>query len=95
LPHVPHEAAKESDIFGHAAHLKLKEGEAILERGELFEELFLGKLLFRKRPFVLILSVGTTFHDDAPLCCVGSCFFTIQNVSGAWTSIAGRRTMLS
>jgi len=84
LPYVPHEAAKEFGVFGHAAHLKLKEGEAILERRELFEEPFLGKLLVRKTAFVLGLSVSTTCHDNAPLCWVGSCICTILNVSEGW-----------
>ena len=66
MPHVSCGLAEEFYVFGHAAHLKLKEGEAILDRGELFEEPFLRKLLFRERPFDLVVSIGTTSHDDAP-----------------------------
>jgi hypothetical protein len=50
----------------------LKEGKAFLERGELLKELFLNELLFRKTAFVFVVNVDRTFHDDAPLCWVGS-----------------------
>jgi hypothetical protein len=67
---VPCEAAEEFGVFGHAAHVNLKEGKAILERGELLKELFLSELLFRETAFVFVVSVDKTFHDDAPLCWV-------------------------
>jgi hypothetical protein len=67
---MPCEAAKEFGVFGHAAHVNLKEGKTILERGELLKELFLSELLFRQTAFVFVLSVDKTFHDDAPLCWV-------------------------
>jgi hypothetical protein len=73
---VPREAAEEFGIFGHAAHVNLKDGKALLERGELLKELFLSDLLFRETAFVFVVSIET-FHDDAPLCCVGSCKPTI------------------
>jgi hypothetical protein len=65
---VPCEAAEELGVFGHVAHVNLKEGKAILERGKLLKELFLSELLFRETAFVFVVSVGK-FHDDAP--CVG------------------------
>jgi hypothetical protein len=65
---VPGEAAEKFGVFGHAAHVNLKQGKAILERGELLKELFLGELLFRETAFVFLVSVDRTFHDDAPLC---------------------------
>jgi hypothetical protein len=68
---VPCEAAKEFGVFGHAAHVNLKEGKAVLERGELLKKLFLSELLFRETAFVFVVSVNKTFHDDAPLCWVG------------------------
>jgi len=51
---VPSEAAEEFGVFGHAAHLNLKEGKAILERGELLKELFLSEHLFREAAFVFL-----------------------------------------
>jgi hypothetical protein len=68
---VPCEAAEEFGVFGHAAHVNLKEGKAILECGELLKELFLSELLFRETAFVFVVSVNKTFHDDPPLCWVG------------------------
>jgi hypothetical protein len=68
---VPCEAAEEFDVFGHAAHVNLKEGKAILERGELLKELFLSELLFRETAFVRVVSVDNILHDDAPLSLVG------------------------
>jgi hypothetical protein len=70
---LPCEAAEEFGVFGHAAHVNLKEGKALLERGELLKELFLSELLLRETAFVFAVSVDKTFHDDAPLCWVGSC----------------------
>jgi len=69
---LPCEAAEEFGGFGHAADVKLKEGKALLERGELLKELFLSELLFRETAFVFVVSIDKTFHDDAPLCWVGS-----------------------
>jgi hypothetical protein len=63
---VPCEAAEEFGVFGHAAHLNLKQGKAFLKRGELFEELFLREFRFRETAFVLVVSVDKTLHDDAP-----------------------------
>jgi hypothetical protein len=68
---VPCEAAEEFGAFGHAAHVNLKKGKAILERGELLKELFLSELLIRETAFVCVVSVDKTFHDDAPSCWVG------------------------
>jgi len=70
---VPCKAAEELGVFGQVAHVNLKEGKAILERGELLKELFLSELLLRETAFVFVVSVDKTFHDDAPLCWVGSC----------------------
>jgi len=70
---LPCEAAEEFGVFGHATHENLKEGKALLERGELLKELFLSELLLRETAFVFVVSVDKTFHDDAPLCWVGSC----------------------
>jgi hypothetical protein len=67
---VPCEAAEEFGAFGHSAHVNLKKGNAILERGELLKELFLSELLFREIVFVCVAGVDKTFHDDAPLCLV-------------------------
>jgi hypothetical protein len=64
---VPCEAAEELGILGHAAHVDLKEGEAILDRCELLKELLLSELLFREIAFVLVASVNKTFHDHAPV----------------------------
>jgi hypothetical protein len=44
--------------------VNLKEGKAILERGELLEELFFRELLLRETNFVLVVSVDDGFHDD-------------------------------
>jgi len=62
---VPCEAAEEFGVFGHAADMNLKEGKALLERGELLKELFLSELL--SRDIVFVVSVDKIFHDDAPL----------------------------
>jgi hypothetical protein len=70
---VPYEAAEQFGAFGQAAQLNLDEGKALLERGELLKELFLSELLLRETAFVFVVSVDKTFHDDAPLCWVGSC----------------------
>ena len=64
---MPCEAAEELGVFGHISHVNLKEGKAILERGELLKELFLSELLFRETAFVFVVSVDNAFHDDAPL----------------------------
>jgi hypothetical protein len=83
---VPCEAAKEFGVVGHAAHMNLKKGKAILERGELLKELFLGELLFRETAFAFVVSVDKTFHDDAP--CVGLGYATKPNIgrseAAAW-----------
>jgi hypothetical protein len=71
---VPCEAAEEFGVFGHAAHVNLKEGKAILERGELLKELFLSELLFRETAFVFVV----TFHDDAPLCWVVESYISLR-----------------
>jgi hypothetical protein len=76
---VPCEAAEQFGVFGHAAHVNLKEGKAILERGELLKELFLSDLQFRKTAFVFVVSVDKIFHDDAPLC---------------WVALSGVSTLL-
>jgi len=68
---LPCEAAEEFGVFGQTAHVSLKEGKAILERGELLKELFLSELMFRETAFVFVVSVDKTFHDDAPSCWVG------------------------
>jgi hypothetical protein len=44
----------------------LKESKALLERGELLEELLLSELLFTTA-FAFVLTVDRTFHDSAPL----------------------------
>jgi len=49
---LPCEAAEEFGVFGHATHVNLKEGKALLERGELLKELFLSELLLRETAFV-------------------------------------------
>jgi hypothetical protein len=64
---VPCEAAEEFGIFGHAAHVNLKESKAVLDRGELLKELFLSELVFQGAAFVFVVSVDKTFHDDAPV----------------------------
>jgi len=64
---VPCEAAEELGVFGHVAHVDLKEAKAILERSELLKELLLSEFLFREAAFVFIVSVDKIFHDDAPL----------------------------
>jgi hypothetical protein len=64
---VPCEAPKELGIFGHAAHVNLKKGKAILDRGELLKELFLSELLFEEAAVVLVVSVDKTFHVYAPV----------------------------
>jgi hypothetical protein len=78
---VPCETVEEFGIFGHAAQVNLKEGNALLDRGELLKELFLSELLFQGAAFVFVVSVEKTFHDDAPLW-VGSEWdiYTSQNV---------------
>jgi len=43
------------------------ESKALLERGELLEELLLSELLFRATAFAFVLTVDRTFHDSAPL----------------------------
>jgi hypothetical protein len=63
---VPCEAAEEFGVFGQAADVNLKEGKALLERGELLKELFLSELLFRESAFGFVVSVDKIFHDDAP-----------------------------
>jgi hypothetical protein len=76
---VPCEAAEAFGIFGQAAHVNLKEGKAILNRGELLKELFLSELLFQGAAFVFVVSVDKTFHDDAPMLgWVGSCIYTSE-----------------
>ena len=64
---MPYQAAEESSVFGYVAHLKLKEVQTILESSKSFKEPFLGWLFFEGTASVLFVSVGTTFHDDAPL----------------------------
>jgi hypothetical protein len=54
------DAAETFGVFGHAAHLNLKESNAFLERGELLEELLLGEFLFRGTAFAVF---DNTFHD--------------------------------
>jgi hypothetical protein len=83
---MPCEAAEEFGIFGQAAHVNLKEGKAILDRGELLKELFLGELLFQGAAFVFVVSVDKTFHDGAPV---------LGWVVYLSTSIASRRTVLA
>jgi len=68
---VPCEAVEEFGVFGHASHVNLKKGKALLKRGELLKELFLSELRFGETAFVFVVSVDKTFHDDAPLCGVG------------------------
>jgi hypothetical protein len=63
---VPCEAAEEFGVFGHAAHVNLKESKALLERCELFKELFLSEFLFPETAFVFVVSVDKILHDDAP-----------------------------
>jgi hypothetical protein len=65
---VPCEFTEEFGIFGQAAHVNLKEGKAILDRGELLKELFLSELLFRETTIIFVLIVEKTFHEDAHLC---------------------------
>jgi hypothetical protein len=77
LPHAPCEIAEAFGVFGHVAHVHLKEGKPLFERGELFKELFLGKLLFWRTVFVSVLPVDKTSHDDAPLW-IGSCIPGVQ-----------------
>jgi hypothetical protein len=75
------ETVEEFGVFGHAAQVNLKEGNALLERGELLKELFLSDLLFWETAFVFVVSIDKRFHDDAPLW-VGSEWdiYTSQNV---------------
>jgi hypothetical protein len=70
---VPCEATEEFGVFGHAAHVNLKEGKALLERGELLEKLFLGELLFQEAAVVLVVSADTAFHNNAPMSAVRDC----------------------
>lgn len=70
---MPCEFTEESGIFGQAAHVNLKEGKAILDRGELLKELIISELLFRETAIVFVVIVEKTFHEDAPLCWAGSC----------------------
>ena len=51
--------------------MNLKERKAVPKRGELRKKLFLSELPFREATVVFVVSVDKTFHDDAPLCCVG------------------------
>jgi hypothetical protein len=64
---VPYQAAEQFGIFGQLAQLNLNEGKALLKRGELLEELFLGGFLFRGNALAFVVSVDETYHDDAPL----------------------------
>jgi hypothetical protein len=64
---VPCEAAEEFGVFGHAAHVNLKEGKALLERGELFKELFLSELLFLETAFDFVVSIDKILHDAPPI----------------------------
>ena len=64
---MPCEAAEEFGVFGHRAHLNLKDGKALLDRGELLKELFLSDFPFRETVFVFVLSVIAARHDNAPL----------------------------
>jgi hypothetical protein len=88
---VPCDVAKEFDVFGHAAHVNLKGGKALLERGELLKELFLSELLFRETAIVFVVIVEKTFHDDIPLCWVGVAASPVQSGDHP-TSKAGLRT---
>jgi len=92
---VPCEAAEEFGVFGHAAHVNLKEGKAILERCELLKELFLSELLSRETAFVFVVSVDNTFHDDAPLCWLGWVGSCIPGVKRRIDEDRSRRTMPS
>lgn len=65
------EAAEEFDVFGHAAHVNLKEGKALLERGELLQELLLSELVIWEVASVFVVSVDKVFHNDALLCWIG------------------------
>jgi hypothetical protein len=68
---VPCETAEEFGVVGHAAHVNLKKGKAILERGELLKEPLLSELLFRETASAFVVSVDKTFHDDAPFVGLG------------------------
>ena len=54
---MPCEVTEEFGGFGHPAHVNLKEGKAILERGELLKELFFGEFTFRGIAFVFVVRV--------------------------------------
>ena len=54
---MPCEAVEEFGVFGHAAQVNLKEGNALLERGELLKELFLSDLLFWETACVFVVSI--------------------------------------
>jgi len=64
---VPCEAAEEFGVFGHRAHLNLKQGKALFDRGELLKELFLSDLPLEETAVVFVLSIVAAHHDDAPL----------------------------
>jgi len=64
---LPSEAAEEFGVLGHAGDRNLKEGNALLKRGELLKELFRSGLLFRETAIVFVVCVDKIFHDDAPL----------------------------
>jgi hypothetical protein len=92
---VPCEAAEEFGVFGHAADMNLKEGKALLERGELLKELFLSELLFRETAIVFVVSVDKIFHDDAPLRIASLCrpVTRAASVVSGWPPIPIRRSL--
>jgi len=47
--------------------MNLEEGQAILKRRELLQELFLGELLFGEAAFGIVLNVSRISHVDAPI----------------------------
>jgi hypothetical protein len=47
--------------------MNLEEGQAILKRRELLQELFLGELLFGEAAFGIVVNVSQISHVDAPL----------------------------
>jgi hypothetical protein len=60
------EAAEEFGVFGHVAHVNLKESKVLLERCKMLKELFLSEFLFQGTAFAFVVSIDK-MHDDNPL----------------------------
>jgi hypothetical protein len=85
-PDVHREAAEELDVFGHVAHVELKERKALLDRRKLLKELFLGGLVFPQTGFVFVLSI-----DKVHMILLWLGKYTNRKVMLAPAGIAGAR----